>query len=136
MVSLLVHLFSVVYNAGDPAFSLGIGLLSMFTMFMLILATADQLLVLLVGWEGIGVCSFALIGFWNSRLTATKSAMKAVLVNRLGDGLLVWSVFWLAWHSGSVYPELLAAGGSSGWLGHRSWWVPSGSPPRLGLQCG
>jgi NADH:ubiquinone oxidoreductase subunit 5 (subunit L)/multisubunit Na+/H+ antiporter MnhA subunit len=54
LVSLLVHLVSVVNNASDPAFNLGLGLLSLFALFMLILVTADQLLVLLVGWAAIG----------------------------------------------------------------------------------
>ena len=77
-VSLLVHLFSAAYTSSDPSYTLGMCWLSLFTFFMLVLAAADHLLVLLVGWEGIGVCSFALIGFWKSRLAATKSALKAV----------------------------------------------------------
>jgi NADH:ubiquinone oxidoreductase subunit 5 (subunit L)/multisubunit Na+/H+ antiporter MnhA subunit len=116
-VSLLVHLFAVAYTSSDPAFIVGMCWLSLFTFFMLILACADNLVVMLVGWEGIGVASFALIGFWNTRLAATKSALKAVLVNRLGDGVLVWAVCWLIYHGGSAHPEILPLAGSSGWMG-------------------
>ena len=63
---------------------------------------ADNLVVMLVGWEGIGVCSYVLIGFWFTRLSATKSALKAVLVNRVGDGMLMWAILAVWWYAGNV----------------------------------
>ena len=77
-VSSLVHLFSTCYVFSDPTWPLFVSFLSLFTGLMLLLVTADNLVVMLVGWEGIGVCSYVLIGFWFTRLSATKSALKAV----------------------------------------------------------
>ena len=59
--------------------------LSLFTGFMLILVTADNFIVMFFGWEGIGLASFLLISFWHTRIQASKSAIKAMLVNRVGD---------------------------------------------------
>ena len=107
-VSFLVQLFSLVYLVSDRSFILGLSWIVSFTFFMLVLATADQLLMLLVGWEGIGVCSCALIGFWSTRVTATKSALKAVLVNRLGDGLLLFAVIAHYAYSGISSPDVMS----------------------------
>jgi len=101
-VSTLVHLFSTCYVFSDPAWPLFVSFLSLFTGFMLVLVTADNLVVMLVGWEGIGVCSYVLICFWFTRLSATKSALKAILVNRVGDGMLMWAVLAVWWYTGSA----------------------------------
>jgi proton-translocating NADH-quinone oxidoreductase chain L len=84
-VSSLVHLYATEYMSADPHQGRFMGYLSLFTGFMLILVTADNFLVMFFGWEGIGLASFLLISFWYSRIQAGKSAIKAMLVNRIGD---------------------------------------------------
>jgi len=84
-VSCLVHLYSTDYMANDPYLSRFLGYLSLFTFFMLLLVTADNFVVMFLGWEGIGLASFLLISFWSNRIQAGKSAVKAMLVNRVGD---------------------------------------------------
>ena len=84
-VSSLVHLYSTEYMNGDPHLVRFMSYLSVFTGFMLVLVTADNLLVMFFGWEGIGLASFLLISFWHTRIQASKSAIKAMLVNRVGD---------------------------------------------------
>lgn len=97
-VSLAVHMYSASYMRADPHLNLFLSYLSMFTFFMLVLVTADNWVFMLVGWEGIGVCSYLLIGYWCHRLSAVKSAQKAILVNRVSDGLLMWGVVSM-WHA-------------------------------------
>jgi NADH-ubiquinone oxidoreductase chain 5 len=84
-ISMLVHLYSTEYMGEDPHLARFMSYLSLFTWFMLILVTADNLLQLFVGWEGVGLCSYLLINFWYTRIQANKSAMKAMIVNRIGD---------------------------------------------------
>ncbi len=84
-VSSLVHLYSTEYMSNDPHQGRFMGYLSLFTFFMLILVTADNFLIMFLGWEGIGLASFLLISFWTNRIQAGKSAIKAMLVNRVGD---------------------------------------------------
>lgn len=69
----------------DPHLPRFMSYLSLFTFFMLLLVSADNLLVLFLGWEGVGICSFLLIGFWFTRINATRSALKALFVNRIAD---------------------------------------------------
>lgn len=84
-VSSLVHLYSIEYMKEDPHGSRFMGYLSLFTFFMLVLVTSDNFLVMFLGWEGIGLASYLLISFWHTRVQAGKSAIKAMLVNRVGD---------------------------------------------------
>jgi NADH-ubiquinone oxidoreductase chain 5 len=84
-VSALVHLYSVGYMSNDPHFSRFMAYLSLFTFFMLVLVTSDNFMQMFIGWEGVGLVSYLLISFWNTRLQANKSAIKAMLVNRVGD---------------------------------------------------
>lgn len=84
-VSSLVHLYSTEYMSHDPHLPRFMSYLSLFTFFMLILVTADNFLIMFLGWEGIGLASFLLISFWTNRIQAGKSAIKAMLVNRVGD---------------------------------------------------
>jgi proton-translocating NADH-quinone oxidoreductase chain L len=88
-VSLIVHLYSIGYMEADPHIPRFFSYLSLFTFFMLILVTADNLVQMFVGWEGVGLCSYLLINFWHTRLQANKAAIKAVIVNRVGDFGLV-----------------------------------------------
>jgi NADH-ubiquinone oxidoreductase chain 5 len=99
LVSFCVHLYSVDYMGADPGFIRFMSLISLFTFFMLFLVSADNFVQLLVGWEGVGICSFLLVSFWFSRPQAIKAAIKALLVNRIGDCgflfgiLLVFKIF-------------------------------------------
>lgn len=91
-VSSLVHLYSIEYMSGDPHQGRFMGYLSLFTGFMLFLVTADNFVVMFLGWEGIGLASYLLISFWYTRIQAGKSAIKAMLVNRVGDLGLVLAI--------------------------------------------
>ena len=89
-VSTLVHLYSTEYMVNDPHLPRFMSYLSLFTFFMLILVTADNFIQMFVGWEGVGLCSYLLINFWFTRIQANKAAIKAMLLNRIGDfGLIL-----------------------------------------------
>lgn len=89
-VSFFVHLFSTSYMDGDPHLPRFMSYLSLFTFFMLVLVTASNLVQLFIGWEGVGLCSYLLISFWYTRIQANKSAIKAMIINKIGDiGLLL-----------------------------------------------
>jgi len=98
-VSSLVHLYSIGYMADDPHQPRFFSFLSLFTFAMLMLVTANNFLQLFFGWEGVGLASYLLIGFWYTRPSANAAAIKAFIVNRVGDfgfalGILgVWAVF-------------------------------------------
>ncbi|MFK7761447.1 MAG: NADH-quinone oxidoreductase subunit L [Candidatus Midichloriaceae bacterium] len=96
LVSLLVHVYSIGYMSHDMHKQRFMAYLSLFTFFMLILVTSDNLLQLFVGWEGVGLSSFLLIGFWFKKKNAANAAMKAFLVNRVGDIGLALSVILIA----------------------------------------
>ncbi|KRA42535.1 NADH-quinone oxidoreductase subunit L [Devosia sp. Root635] len=84
-VSSLVHVYSIGYMADDPHRNRFFAYLSLFTFAMLMLVTADNFLQMFFGWEGVGLASYLLIGFWYTRPSATAAAMKAFIVNRVGD---------------------------------------------------
>ena len=84
-VSSLVHIYSTEYMSHDPHLPRFMAYLSLFTFFMLILVTADNYVQMFVGWEGVGLCSYLLINFWFTRIQANKAAIKAMIVNRIGD---------------------------------------------------
>jgi len=84
-ISALVHLYSVDYMSHDPHLPRFMSYLSLFTFFMLMLVTGDNLVILFFGWEGVGLCSYLLISFWYTRLQANKAAIKALVVNRIAD---------------------------------------------------
>jgi proton-translocating NADH-quinone oxidoreductase chain L len=90
-ISLLVHTFSIDYMQKDPHIFRFLVYLSLFTFFMIILITSNNFLQLFVGWEGVGLCSYLLINFWYTRIPANKSALKAIIVNRIGDCGLIFA---------------------------------------------
>ena len=92
-VSSLVHLYSTEYMSHDPHLPRFMSYLSLFTFFMLILITADNYVQMFVGWEGVGLCSYLLINFWFTRIQANKAAIKAMVLNRIGDFGLVLGIF-------------------------------------------
>jgi len=85
IISFLVHLYSINYMSEDPHIIRFMSFLSFFTFFMLILVSADNFLQMFLGWEGVGLCSYLLISFWFTRVQANKAAIKALVVNRVGD---------------------------------------------------
>ena len=91
-ISLLVHVYSTEYMAHDPHLPRFMSYLSLFTFFMLILVTADNFIQMFVGWEGVGLCSYLLINFWFTRIQANKAAIKAMLLNRIGDFSLMMGI--------------------------------------------
>ena len=95
LVSFVVHLYSLGYMAKDPSKIRFMAYLSLFTFMMLFLVTADDLIQLFVGWEGVGLCSYLLIGFWFEKKTATEAALKAFLVNRVGDLFFIVAIVGL-----------------------------------------
>lgn len=92
-ISSLVHIYSIEYMKEDPHLARFMSYLSLFTFFMLILVTSDNFLQMFVGWEGVGLCSYLLINFWYGRIQANKAALKAMIVNRIGDFGLALGVF-------------------------------------------
>lgn len=102
IVSLCVHVYSVSYMDSDPHQQRFSAYLSMFTAFMVLLVSADSYILMFVGWEGIGISSFLLIGFWTTRAQAAKSAVLALTVNRVGDLTLTVAFLAMAWVFGSL----------------------------------
>jgi NADH-quinone oxidoreductase subunit L len=100
-VATFIHLYSINYMDGDPRFARFFGYMNLFVFFMLVLVLANNLLVLYVGWEGVGLCSYLLIGFWFERKAAADAAKKAFVTTRIGDSaMLIGIIFiWLKFHS-------------------------------------
>lgn len=97
-ISTLVHLYSISYMETDPHTPRFMAYLEIFTFFMLILVTADNVLQMFLGWEGVGLASYLLINFWFTRLAANQSAIKALVVNRIGDfglSIGIFTIFYL-----------------------------------------
>jgi len=101
-VSSLVHLYSIAYMGEDPHLPRFMSYLSLFTFFMLMLVTSDNFIQMFFGWEGVGLASYLLINFWFTRLQANKSAIKAMLMNRVGDFGLALGIFFIYSYFGSV----------------------------------
>jgi NADH-quinone oxidoreductase subunit L len=107
-VGSLIHIYAIGYMHGDPDFSRFFAYLNLFLFFMLILVTANNYLMLFVGWEGVGLCSFLLIGFWFDRVNEkgewmnANAARKAFVVNRVGDFGMILAMILLFWTFGSL----------------------------------
>ena len=101
IVSSLVHVYSIGYMAHDPHNQRFFSYLSLFTFMMIILVTANNFLLMFVGWEGVGVCSYLLISFWFTRIAANQSSMSAFLTNRVGDCFLTVGMFAILWTFGN-----------------------------------
>jgi NADH-quinone oxidoreductase subunit L len=106
-VSSLVHLYSIGYMSHDPNKPRFMAYLSLFTFAMLMLIVSDNFLQLFFGWEGVGLCSYLLIGFWYKKNSANNAAIKAFLVNRVGDFGLAIGIFLIFNYFGTVnYDEI------------------------------
>ncbi len=91
-ISTVVHIYSISYMAHDPHINRFMSYLSLFTFFMIVLVTANNYIQMFVGWEGVGLCSYLLINFWYTRIQANKAAIKAMLVNRVGDINIIFAI--------------------------------------------
>jgi len=109
-VSSVVHLYSVGYMSHDDHQPRFMAYLSLFTFFMLMLVTSDNLVQLFLGWEGVGLCSYLLIGFWFKKPAANAAAIKAFLVNRVGDFGFALGIFAVFVLFGSVQFDAIFAG--------------------------
>jgi len=106
-VSALVHVYSIGYMSHDPHKPRFMAYLSLFTFAMLMLVTADNFIQLFFGWEGVGLCSYFLIGFWFKKESANKAAIKAFVVNRVGDFGFALGIFLIFYLFGTVnYSEV------------------------------
>jgi NADH-quinone oxidoreductase subunit L len=101
-VSSLVHLYSIGYMHEDPHRPRFFAYLSLFTFAMLMLVTSDNLVQMFFGWEGVGLASYLLIGFWFKKQSAKDAAMKAFIVNRVGDFGFALGIFMVFWLTGTV----------------------------------
>ena len=101
-VSALVHIYSIGYMSHDPHKPRFMSYLSLFTFSMLALVVSDNFLQLFFGWEGVGLCSYLLIGFWYKKETANNAAIKAFIVNRIGDFGLAIAIFLIFFFFGTI----------------------------------
>jgi len=101
-ISALVHIYSIGYMSEDPHKPRFMSYLSLFTFSMLALVVSDNFLQLFFGWEGVGLCSYLLIGFWYKKNSANNAAIKAFIVNRVGDFGLAVGIFLIFYHLGTV----------------------------------
>ena len=110
-IGFLIHVYSTAYMKGDPGFSRYFAYLNLFVFSMLVLVLAENALLMFIGWEGVGLCSYLLIGFWFQERENAFAANKAFIVNRVGDFGFIVGLFLLYWSlSGAAGP--LAEGAS------------------------
>jgi NADH-quinone oxidoreductase subunit L len=101
-VSTLIHIYSIGYMHDDEGFYRYFAYLNLFVFAMLILVSANNFLLMFVGWEGVGLCSYLLIGFWYEKQSASDAGKKAFVVNRIGDFGFLLGVFLIFWTFGSL----------------------------------
>src|SRR5947209_3521386 len=108
-VGFLIHVYSIGYMADDRSYARYFAYLNLFVASMLLLVLGGNLLVLFVGWELVGLCSYLLIGFWLDRERAASSGRKAVIVNRIGDAGFLLGILLLSTTAGNLQFDRLAA---------------------------
>ncbi|HUU29819.1 MAG TPA: NADH-quinone oxidoreductase subunit L [archaeon] len=119
-VSFVIHVYSIGYMAGDKSYWRYFSYLNLFVFFMLLLVSADNIVLMFVGWEGVGLCSYLLIGFWFEDLEKAKAGKKAFIVNRIGDFGFLLGIILIFWHLGTINfygiaeqaPQALERGGA------------------------
>ncbi len=124
-VSLCVHFYSIGYMSKDKTVDRFMAFLSLFTFMMLLLVSASNLLQLFVGWEGVGLCSYLLIGFWFEKERASKAGYKAFVVNRIGDFFFVIGIAIAYFAYGSLSFSDIFNNDSAVLDGNASLWVCS-----------
>src|SRR6266704_1261045 len=120
-VGSLIHLFSIGYMKEDPGYARYFAYLNLFVFFMLVLVLGASFPVMFVGWEGVGLCSYLLIGFWFNDAVNANAGRKAFIMNRIGDSGFMVAMFMIFWSTGSLdfdtvfahAPTALAAGGTT-----------------------
>jgi len=115
-VGALIHVYSIGYMHGDPRVVRYFAYLNLFVTMMLFLVMANNLLLLFLGWEGVGLCSFLLIGFWFERKTASEAAVKAFVVNRIGDAAFILAMLAIFTYFGTLNFYSEGEGGALGFL--------------------
>jgi NADH-quinone oxidoreductase subunit L len=109
-VGMLIHVYSTGYMAHEGGYYRFFGYLNLFMFSMLTLILANNYVLLFVGWEGVGLCSYLLIGFYFHRKSASDAAAKAFIVNRIGDAGFLMGMFFIAWYFGSLrFTDVTAA---------------------------
>jgi NADH-quinone oxidoreductase subunit L len=116
VVGLLIFVYSIGYMHGDPRYPRFFAYLSLFAAAMLTLVLADDFLLLYVGWEGVGLCSYLLIGFWFERPAAARASLKAFVTTRVGDFFLFLGILLLFWQVGSLRFDSILEAARSGRL--------------------
>ena len=119
-VGFLIHIYSIGYMSHDPSYQRFFTYMNLFMFSMLTLVLADNFLLMFVGWEGVGLCSYLLIGFWVEKKSATDAGKKAFIVNRIGDFGFLLGMFIVFWQCNSLNfvdvvaraPEVFVYGGS------------------------
>ncbi len=119
-VGFLIHVYSIGYMSHEPGLGRYFAYLNLFTFAMLTLVLADNFLLMFVGWEGVGLCSYLLIGYWFEKKSASDAGKKAFIVNRIGDFGFLLGIFIIFWQVGSLdfqtvmqqAPHLFVAGGA------------------------
>ncbi|MCC6599985.1 MAG: NADH-quinone oxidoreductase subunit L, partial [Crocinitomicaceae bacterium] len=112
-VGFLIHVYSIGYMHNDEGFNRFFAYLNLFVFFMLILVLGDSYLTMYVGWEGVGLCSYLLIGFWYKELENNNAAKKAFVMNRIGDLGLILGMTLVFFHCGTLNFDSLYINGSA-----------------------
>ncbi len=148
-VGFVIHVYSIGYMAEEEGYWRFFAYLNLFMFFMSVLVLAENFLLMFVGWEGVGLASYLLIGFYFTRQSASNAGMKAFIVNRIGDFGFLLAMFLLIAHFGSLSfsNDLRSGGGTSGMAGRisdndcaaasagRNWQVGADSAVRVAAGC-
>ena len=118
-VGMLIHIYSIGYMAHEGGYYRFFGYLNLFMFSMLTLILANNYALMFVGWEGVGLCSYLLIGFYFLRHSASTAANKAFIVNRIGDAGFILGMFTIAWYFGSLQYTAVNHLARSGAVPHR-----------------
>ena len=114
-VSLLIHVYSTAFMRGDEGYARFFAYMNLFVGAMLVLVLADDLLLLYLGWEGVGLCSYLLIGFWYRDPVNANAGRKAFIVTRVGDTAMAIGLFLLATHLGTLHIQTLMERAAATW---------------------
>ncbi len=108
-IGFLIHIYSIAYMKEDKAFARFFSYLNLFIFFMLVLVLGNNLLITFIGWEGVGLCSYLLIGFWYNNQEYNKAANKAFIMNRIGDLFFLIATFLIVYYFGTLEYSTLAS---------------------------
>lgn len=140
-VGLLIHIYSIGYMKGDDAFYRFFAYLNLFVFFMIFLVTGSNFLLMFIGWEGVGLCSYLLIGFWHQNTNYNLAAKKAFVMNRIGDVGFVMAMFYMMALMNTLEFDAVNVMAASGVIGVREvtiitlllFWAATGKSAQLPL---